>query len=125
MNVMLRGTLLGAATVAFGGGCRTWRAVPLIPGEARPLPATARAVRPTGERVELAGGRVTPDSVVGARRGGARDAAGSRVALPRDSVAFVEERRLSWARTLGLVGGVYLGVGVLYGLGLVLSGARY
>ena len=99
MNVMVRGTLLGAATVAFGGGCRTWRAVPLIPGEARPLPATARAVRPTGERVELAGGRVTPDSVM-----------------------FVEERRLSWGRSLGAIGGVYLAAGFLLGVLVAASG---
>jgi hypothetical protein len=125
MNVMLRGTLLGAATVAFGGGCRTWRAVPLIPGEARPLPATARAVRPTGERVELAGGRVTPDSVIGVRRGRGGpgpDAAGGRVAIPRDSVMFVEERRLSWGRSLGAVGGVYLAAGFLLGVLVAASG---
>lgn len=109
MSARTRGMLVVAA-VALGTGCYTWHPVPLAPGEARPLPDRARVVRPTGERIELAGARVTPDSVVGARRGRARDAAGRQVALPRDSVAFVEVRRLSWARTLWLVTGVYVAV---------------
>jgi hypothetical protein len=87
----------------------------MAPGEARPLPARTRVVHRSGERIELAVGRVTPDSVVGARPGGVRDAARGPVALPRDSVARVEERRVSWGRTLGLE------VGILFGL-LVLSG---
>ena len=124
MRARSRGPLLIAA-VALGPACHAWRAVPLAPGEARPLPARARIVRPTGDRIELAGGRVTPDSVIGVRPGPARDAAGNRVALPRDSVAFVEERRRSWARTFGVVGGVYLGVAILYGVLLTATGAPY
>ena len=56
-------------------------------------------VRPSGERVEIAGGRV---------------------ALPRDSVAFVEERRLSWART---VGATWMGVGLALTLLQAAAGA--
>ena len=121
MSARVGGMLLVAA-VAFGTGCHVWHAVPLAPGAAHPLPARARVVRPTGERIELRGGRVTPDSVVGARTLGAPAGGAGRVALPRDSVAFVEVRRLSWARTLGVAGGVYLGAGILTGLLIAASG---
>ena len=54
-----------------------------------------------GQAVELEAGRVSPDSVVGMRNGG-------RIAIPRDSVAFVQKAELSPARTLGLIVGVPL-----------------
>jgi hypothetical protein len=121
MNARIGG-MLWVVAVAFGTGCHVWRAVPLAPGTAQPLPARTRVVRPTGERIELAGARVTPDSVVGARARGAPYAAVGRVALARDSVAFLEVRRLSWGRTLGLAAGVYVGVGVVLGVLVAASG---
>jgi hypothetical protein len=83
----------------LASGCHTWRRVPLAPGDTGSLPAHSRVVRMGGEAVEIRGGRVSPDSLVGAGRN-------YRLAIPRDSVAFVEERRFSAGRTLGVAAGV-------------------
>lgn len=80
-------------------GCHSWHRVPLTPSDTGWLPAHSRVVRMGGEAVEIRGGRVSPDSLVGAGRN-------YRFAIPRDSVAFVEERRFSTGRTLGVAAGV-------------------
>lgn len=85
-----------ALMLVISSGCRTWRAVPQSSELTRPLAARSRVIRTDGQRIEIAEGRVTPDSVIGTSRAG-------RVAVPRDSVALVQERRLSWGRTIGLV----------------------
>ena len=85
--------------LVLASGCHTWRRVPLAPGDRVSLPAHSRVVRMGGETVEIRGGRVSPDSLVGAGRN-------YRFAIPRDSVAFVEERRFSAGRTIGLTAGV-------------------
>jgi hypothetical protein len=69
----------------------------------------------SGERVDFTRGVVTRDSVTGTRLAGGADP-GARLALPRDSVQFVEERRLSWGRTIGLSLGIYMGAGLAYAL---------
>jgi len=46
---------------------------------------------------------------------------GRRFAAPRDSVAFVEERRLSAGRTAGLTGGLMLGAVYIALMGAVAS----
>jgi hypothetical protein len=92
-----------ALMLVMGGGCRTWRAVPQSSELPRPLAGESRVTRTDGSRVELAGGVVTSDSVVG------RSHAAGWVSVPRDSVARVEERRLSWGRSIGLVLAVYFG----------------
>jgi hypothetical protein len=83
-------------------GCHSWSVVPLAPGIARQLPAQSWVVRIDGERVALKGGRVTADSVVATRR------EGGRFTLSRDAVAYVEERHVSWGRTIGGVVGLML-----------------
>jgi hypothetical protein len=85
-------------------GCHSMRRAPLAPGVSRELPGRSAVVSSAGERVVLDQGRVTADSVVGIRSDGAR------FALPRDSVAFIEERHVSTGRSLGLAGGVAVGI---------------
>ena len=81
--------------------CQSWRTVPLAPKDSGALPDHVWVVRLGGERVPVERGRVTTDSLIG--RGGG----GGRFAVSRDSIAFVEERRVSALRTLGLIGGIY------------------
>jgi len=76
--------------------------VPTTPDGTRPLLAQSRLIHTSGQQIEIAEGRVTPDSVIGVSRS-------VRVAVPRDSVARVEERRFSPARSLGLVA-LYFGI---------------
>jgi hypothetical protein len=83
--------------------CHTARIVSLASGATSPLPDRSCVVRLGGERVPLDRGRVTRDSITGTLRDG------QRLAAPRDSVAFVEERHLSAGRTAGLAGGLLLG----------------
>ncbi|MDQ3949946.1 MAG: hypothetical protein M3282_06345 [Gemmatimonadota bacterium] len=97
--------------LAMGSGCRTWRAVPPSSDLPRPLAAQSRLTRTDGARIELAGGLITADSVVGLSH------AAGRVSVPRNSVARVEERRLSWGRSIGLFLAVY------FGAAFVISGA--
>jgi hypothetical protein len=49
--------------------------------------------------VPLDGGSATPDSIIGTRPDR------SRVAIPRDSVAYVETRQVSALRTAGAISG--------------------
>src|SRR5204863_9610647 len=89
--------------------CHTWRAVRQLPDLNRPLAAKSRVLLRDGKRIEITAGRVTHDSVTGTSSDG-------RVALPRDSVLRLEERRLDWRRPLGVAGlvvGVYIGAAVL------------
>lgn len=95
--------LLLLAAVLATSGCRTWREVPRLSGTTGPLPATARVVKTSGERITLAGGQLSRDSVVGTSAAG-------RVAVPRDSVARVEERRPAWGRSIALFLAFYLGM---------------
>jgi hypothetical protein len=88
--------------LAMGSGCRTWRALPPSAELPRPLASQSRVTRIDGLRFEIAGGLITADSVVGLSR------ATGRVSVPRDSVARVEERRLSWFRSIALGLSVWL-----------------
>jgi len=88
--------------------CHTTRRVPLVPTAMRDLPEGSSVMLKEGERVQLAEGRLTADSLLGTRRNGAH------IAVPRDRVAFVEERHVSGGRTLALVGGAFFGVLVAF-----------
>ncbi len=113
-----------ALVLAMGSGCRTWRAVPPSSELPRPLASQSalvgfligakayRVTRTDGSRIELASGLVTADSVVGLSH------AAGRVSVPRDSVARVEERRLSWGRSIGLFFAVW------FEAAFVISGAE-
>jgi len=113
MSVSFRRTLVLLPLLVCA--CHSMRRAPLAPGVSRELPARSAVVSSAGERVVVDEGRVTADSVVGMRRDGAR------FALPRDSVAFIEERHVSAGRTLGLAGGV--GVGIMAALVALLVAA--
>src|SRR5688572_22642868 len=107
---MLLGRCLTLALIlVVGSGCRTWRSVPPQPSLSRPLAAHSRVTLIDGKRIDIVSGRVTPDSVTGDSRTG-------RVTVPRDSVARLEERRLSWSRSVGLFGAIY------FGLAFIISG---
>ena len=95
--------------LVLAGGCQSWHAAPLGPDATRDLPANARLAKPDGQKVQLDSGHVTADSVIGEESGG------QRIALPRDSVASVEVRSLSWPRTLGAVYGGLFVLGILIG----------
>jgi hypothetical protein len=113
MSAMSRRTLVLVPLLA--SACQTWRTVPLAPRDSGSLPAQVRVVRMGGEAVDLDAARVSPDSVVGMGGRG-------RVAIPRDSVAFVQQPQISSARTLGLIVGVPLAaLGALF----LLAAAAY
>jgi hypothetical protein len=107
MRRQLLGTL--CLTMVFIGACQSWHAAPLAPNVTRDLPANTRLVRSNGQKVDLASGRVTVDSVIGEETGG------ERIAVPRDSVASVEIHSFSWPRTLGAVYGGLLVLGLAIG----------
>lgn len=94
-------------------GCRGWSPINLAPAQSGLLPSHARIVRRGGERVELHGGLVSPDSVVGTRRDG------GYLAIPRDSVVLVEAPHTDSGRTLivvGLLGGLAALLGAAYSI---------
>ncbi|HSU96882.1 MAG TPA: hypothetical protein VLI40_06600 [Gemmatimonadaceae bacterium] len=95
--------------LVFVAACQSWHATPLAPNVARDLPANTRLITSNGQTVQLTSGRVTSDSVIGEQD------TGQRIALPRDSVASVEVRGLSWPRTLGAVYGGLFVLGLLIG----------
>ena len=104
MSAVSRRTLVLVPLLA--SACYTWRPVPLAPRDSGSLPADLRVVLRRGQAVELKDGRISPDSVVGMQDR-------NRIAIPRDSVGFVQKLQYSPARTISLVVGVPL---VLYGL---------
>ena len=90
------------------GACHTWRTVPMSPNESGPLPRQSTVVLVGGERASVEGGRTTRDSLISQRLGGAR------FAVPRDSVNFVEERKVSAVRSVGAgIGGLAVVVSVV------------
>jgi hypothetical protein len=83
--------------------CQTWSTVPISPSTPAALPRHSTVVLMGGERVQVEGGRTTRDSLISARLSGAR------FAVHRDSVAFVETRKVSVGRSIGAgAGGVAL-----------------
>ncbi len=100
MSARLRRTLVLVPLVA--SACYTWRPLPLAPRDSGSLPAQVRVTLRGGQAVELEDGRVSTDSVVGTQHR-------NRIAIPRDSVGFVQELQYSTARTLGVIVGVPLG----------------
>ena len=86
------------------GACHTWSTVPLSRDASGPLPRHSTVVLMGGERVEIEEGRTTRDSLIGDRLNGAR------YAVTRDSVAFVEARKVSAIRSIGAGAGGLLGL---------------
>lgn len=96
-----RATLLVPLVV----GCRSWRVEPLpAPGSPpQAIRGPVRATRADGTRVELTRARIVGDTLRGERRAAdGRDAPGTAIAIPLDSVHGLERRRVSIARTVGL-----------------------
>ena len=96
--------------------CAATRHVPMTPQTSRELSDYGVVVLTTGRRVPIRQGRLTADSVIGERD------IGGRFAVSRDSVATVEESLVSIPRTLGLLGGIAVGVYALLGLAVSSGG---
>ena len=88
--------------------CHTLSTVPLSPNTSGPLPRHSTVVLMGGNRVPVDDGRTTRDSLIGVRFDGAR------YAVPRDSVAFVETRKVSVVRSVAAgAGGLVVASAVL------------
>lgn len=99
---MLAATGRALILLVLASACASTRLVPMAPQTPRELPRYSDVVLKTGRRVQLAEGRLTADSLLGARR------SGERFAVSRDSVAAVEQSSFSAGRTLGVLGGLVL-----------------
>lgn len=90
------------------GACHSWSTVPISPNTSGPLPRHSTVVMIGGRRVQVDDGLTTRDSLFGARVNGAR------FAVPRDSVAYVETRKVNVLNTVGAgAAGLVIGVVVL------------
>jgi hypothetical protein len=88
--------------------CHTMSTVPMSPNTSGPLPRHSTVVLTRGDRVPVDDGRTTRDSLIGVRFDGAR------FAVHRDSVSFVETRKVSVVRSVGAgVGGMLVALSVL------------
>ena len=110
MRGVSRRTVLVVPLLA--GACHSWSNVPLAPQASVRLPDHSWVVRVGGERVPVEAGSTTPDSIIGTRPDH------SRIAIPRDSVAYVEVRKVSALRTAGAISG---GVAVAYATLLIVA----
>ena len=98
----------------LASACHTWSIVPMSPNTPGPLPRHSTVVLMGGERVQVEDGRTTRDSLIGDRQSGAR------FSVHRDSVAFVETRKVSVVRSVGAgAGGLIVGVTLLAGVALI------
>lgn len=96
--------------------CHTTSTVPIAPHTSGPLPRHSTVVLVGGDRVPVEDGRTTRDSLIGTGLGG------TRYAVHRDSVSFVETRTVSVARTVGAgAGGVLAALSVLIVMGMALA----
>ena len=101
-------TLLLTFTVA---SCRTWTPMETVPD---PMPEEVRVELLSGEQVEVSETRMEADTLVGRVVGGTNS-----IRVPVDQIAYIEEGRLSWARTaLVVLGTGALFLGVLVGISL-------
>lgn len=88
--------------------CHTSSTVPISPKSAGPLPAHSTVVLNGGRRVPVEDGFTARDSVFGLRLNG------TRLAVPYDSVAYVEARQVSVLRSVGAgAGGLAVALVVL------------
>lgn len=88
--------------------CHTSSTVPISPKTSGPLPAHSTVVLNGGRRVPVEDAFTARDSVFGLRLNG------TRLAVPYDSVAYVESRQVSVLRSVGAgVGGLAVGLVVL------------
>jgi hypothetical protein len=95
--------------------CHTWNTVPIAPNSSGPLPRHSTVVLMDGRRVQVEDGRTTRDSLIGIRLSGAH------FAVPRDSVYFVETRKVSVIRSVGAgAGGLLATASVLLIVGIML-----
>src|SRR6476469_6770684 len=78
--------------------CHTSSIIPIAPNMSGALPRHSTVVLLGGERVSVEDGRTTRDSLIGAR------ASGTRFAVPRDSVFYVEARKVDTARSIKAIG---------------------
>jgi hypothetical protein len=88
--------------------CQSLYVVPLESKASGALPRHSFVVLKGGTRTPLEGGFFSPDSIVGLRN------AGKRFAVPRDSVAVVQERTMSASRSFIALGAAALAGVVLY-----------
>jgi hypothetical protein len=95
--------------------CHTWSTVPISPNTSGPLPRHSTVVLAGGERVQVEDGRTTRDSLIGDRLNGAR------FAVHRDSVDFVETRKVDVVRSVGAgAGGLLAATAVVSVVALML-----
>lgn len=88
--------------------CQSYHVVPLEPRNSGSLPTHSWVTVIGGPRVPVEGGFFTRDSVFGTHE------SGSRFAVSRESVTFLEERRLNtWGTMKGIGTGVMLAFGAL------------
>jgi hypothetical protein len=100
-------------------GCHSWQRQPL-PTSGSPDQVIAGRVRavwtdgaPTVATPELTRARLTRDTLYAEHYVIRRGRGPVMVTVPVDSIRRLEVRRLSWGRSLGLVLGIWLGVGTL------------
>jgi hypothetical protein len=97
------------------GACHTWSTVPLSPNTSEALPRHSTVVMMGGDRAAIEDGRTTRDSVIGTRLSGVR------FAVSRDSVDFVETRKVSVLRSVGAgAGGLLVTLAAASALAMVL-----
>ncbi len=94
-------------------GCHGWHAHPLPTPGVQALGGRTRATLADGRQLDLAKARIDRDTLHAERYRIGRDGRPTVLAVPMDSVRALETRRVSWSRTLGLVAGIWLGVGAL------------
>jgi hypothetical protein len=101
------------AVLLLSGGCTGWtpyRTSGSTAAQEVPLPSPLRATRQDSIRVVLTAARLRADTLHG-------EWGEQSLAIPMDQIAGLERKHVSGDRTVGLVGGIGLALGLLYVIG--------
>ena len=102
--------------LVFLNGCTSWRPATVPPDET--TPSDLRVALKDSHTIELTDAYVRADTLLGFKRG-----ADVATAIPMSDVLDIEEKRVSPAKTVALVGGVAAGLAVIHGVTYFVIGA--
>jgi hypothetical protein len=115
-GILFRRQIVSAALALLLPACTTWQVGTPSPAEfvTNKHPESVRVTRMDSSKFDLRSPEVLDDSLVGKVGGGMAHADTARtVSLPLSDVQSVEVKKTSVGNTIALIGGIWLGLGLI------------
>jgi hypothetical protein len=115
-GILFRRQIVSGALALLLPACTTWQVGTPTPAEfvTNEHPNLVQVTRTDGSKFDLRSPRVLDDSLMGTVGGGvAQEDSARAVGLPLSEVQSVAARKTSVGNTVALIGGVWLGIGLV------------